>query len=336
MTFQMERSMIGKKKRGRDMKVCDMHCDTIMALYEKKNQETLRENHCHIDLKRMREADYLLQTFAVFVAVKDHSNPLQTCLDGIDLFYRQMAENSEWMTPVTTVKEAEENKKQGKMSALLSVEEGAVCLGDMAVLRMLYRLGVRMLTLTWNHENELGYPHCFHGDPAFGLKETGIAFVEEMERIGMIIDVSHLSDEGFYDVLRHTKKPFVASHSNARSICSHTRNMTDDMIRSLAQRGGVMGLNFYAAFTCNPNCDGTVFGTMDGLIAHIRHIIQVGGTECIGLGSDFDGIGTNMEMKDCSYMPRLADALAKAGFQADTIEKIFYKNTLRVMKEILG
>ena len=97
-----------------------------------------------------------------------------------------------------------------------------------------------------------------------------------------------------------------------------------------------MGLNFYALFTNLPDKNGSVYGTLDGLIEHIQHIIQVGGTDCIGLGSDFDGIGTNMEMKDCSYMPLLAHALAKAGFQADTIEKIFYKNTLRVMKEILG
>lgn len=321
------------------MKVCDMHCDTIMALYEKQRDERgegLWENRCHIDGKRMRAADYLLQTFAVFVSTKDHKNPLKTCLDGIDLFYREMEKNREWIRPVTTVGEMEENEKQGKMSGLLSVEEGAVCLGDPAVLRMLYRLGVRMLTLTWNHENELGYPHGFCGEAPCGLKEMGVVFVEEMERMGMIIDVSHLSDAGFYDVLRHTRKPFVASHSNARAVCAHSRNMTDDMIRRLAERGGVMGLNFYAPFTCSPNGDGTVFGTVDGLIAHIRHIIQVGGTDCIGLGSDFDGIGTNMEMKDCSHMPKLADALEKAGFRSDTIEKLFYKNTLRVMREILG
>lgn len=320
------------------MFVCDMHCDTIMELYkkEKNGKETLLSNHCHIDLMRMKQANYLLQTFAIFVSMEEHADPLKACLEGIDLFYRQIKQYEKQISLITTVEEIEKNQALGKLSALLSVEEGAVCLGDLAILRDLYRLGVRMMTLTWNYENELGYPHSCSKDGSYGLKEKGIEFVQEMERMGMIIDVSHLSDDGFYDVLRYTKKPFVASHSNARAICPHSRNMTDEMIRKLAERGGVMGLNFHALFTNLPDQNGKVYGTLHGLIEHIRHIIQVGGTDCIGLGSDFDGIGTNMEMKDCSYMPVLEHALVKAGFQADTIEKIFYKNTLRVMKEILS
>ncbi len=321
------------------MKVCDMHCDTVMALRQQRQEgekAELLKNSGHVDLLRMRQGGYLLQTFAVFVALEAGENPLQICLEGIDFFYEQMERYRDTIRPVISMEQVSQNEAAGLMSALLSVEEGQVCLGDPAVLRMLYRLGVRMMTLTWNHENQLGYPHGFSGKGNCGLKEMGVQFVEEMERLGMIIDVSHLSDEGFYDVLKHTKKPFVASHSNARSICPHSRNLTDAMIRSLAERGGVMGLNFYAPFTDSPGPDGRVFGTMEGLIRHVKHIIQVGGADCIGLGSDFDGIGTNMEMKDCSYMPRLADALLKAGFQADTVEKIFYKNTIRVMKEILG
>ena len=274
-----------------------MHCDTIMELY-KKGKETLLSNHCHIDLMRMKKADYLLQTFAIFVSTEEHENPLKTCLEGIDLFYRQMEQNKEHIAVVTTVDEIEKNQQLGKISALLSVEEGAVCGGSLAVLRNLYRLGVRMMTLTWNYENELGYPHSYQKGTKCGLKEKGIEFVHEMEQMGMIIDVSHLSDEGFYDVLQYTKRPFVASHSNARAVCPHSRNLTDDMIRKLADRGGVMGLKFYALFTNLPDKNGSVYGTLDGLIEHIQHIIQVGGTDCIGLGSDFDGIGTNMEMKE--------------------------------------
>ena len=144
------------------------------------------------------------------------------------------------------------------MSALMTVEEGAVCQGEISRLRALYERGVRMLTLTWNFKNELGYPNVRmpeNSQPTFipdlktpntkdGLTKTGIAFVEEMERLGMIIDTSHLSDAGFYDVLKYTKKPFVASHSNARTISASVRNLTDDMIRRLSERGGVTGLNF--------------------------------------------------------------------------------------------
>ena len=144
------------------------------------------------------------------------------------------------------------------MSALLTIEEGGVCQGELGFLRNFYRLGVRMMTLTWNYPNELAFPNkremqengCSRlvADTENGLTETGVRFVREMERLGMIIDISHLNDAGIWDVFRHTKKPFVASHSNARAVASHARNLTDEMIRALAERGGVVGINYYSCF----------------------------------------------------------------------------------------
>lgn len=199
-----------------------------------------------------------------------------------------------------------------------------------------------MMTLTWNFPNALGYPslNAERYDPytpntSEGLTEKGIEFVQEMERLGMIVDVSHLSDAGFYDVLHYTQKPFVASHSNAREVCRHVRNLTDDMIRKLSERGGVTGLNFCMDFLREPSEKGS-YAALADIVNHARHIADVGGVECVGLGSDFDGIPCNAEISGADQMPRLADAFQKKGFHESEIDRILYGNVFRLYQEILG
>lgn len=327
------------------MKIVDMHCDTIGEIFYRKNQgETicLEDNGLHIDLKRMREGDYLLQNFALFVHLKRVEDPFAYCMRMLDCFYEQIEQYPDAIGVVRTYQDIEENQKKGKMSALLTIEEGGVCRGDLALLRDFYRLGVRMMTMTWNFENELAYPNRMDlktgkaiPETENGLKEKGIAFIEEMERLGMIVDVSHMGDAGIYDVLRHAKKPFVASHSNARAVCSHPRNLTDDMIRAIAERGGVIGMNFCASFLDEKEDEKQCFGSVERLIAHMRHMKQVGGIDCIGLGTDFDGIGSNIEILGAGKMPVLVREMEKAGFSTEEIEKICYKNVLRLYKELL-
>ncbi len=334
------------------MKIIDMHCDTIFEIA--KQNSNLRENQLHIDLKKLKEADYLLQNFALYVPLKEldknynditpsDKNPLKDVLTLADWYYRELEANEHWINPVYTYEDIEKNAKAGKISALLTIEEGGVCLGSLSVLRMLHRLGVRMMTLTWNFPNEIGYPNFNlneNGKPSLtnfnakdGLTETGLAFLDEMEHLGIIIDVSHLSDAGFYDVYNHTKKPFVASHSNSRSVCGAARNLTDDMIRKLSERGGVTGLNFCADFLTLPTKGQENPGTMEAIVNHAKHIVNVGGIECLGLGSDFDGIKTNKEIPNASYMPQLYEAMKMAGFTETELEKIFYKNVLRVYQD---
>lgn len=154
-----------------------------------------------------------------------------------------------------------------------------------------------------------------------------------MERLGIIIDVSHLSDAGFYDVYHHTTKPFVASHSNARQVCGVARNMSDDMILKLASRGGVMGINFCSDFLTTEGTHQTSY--IKDMVQHILYIKNLAGIDCIGLGSDFDGIGSKLEMKDASGYQMLYGALIEAGLSIEEIEKIFYKNVLRVYKAVL-
>ena len=237
------------------MKVVDMHCDTLYEM--EKNHLSLSENNLNIDLKKMEEGDYLLQNFAIFTELKKTADPVDHVMKCIDYFYQEMRKNKDKIQPVTTYDEIMENTHNGVMSALLTIEEGAVIHEDLSYLRNYYRLGVRMVALSWNHVNGLTYPNFDMNDDTYGyhtyddvhgLTDAGKAYIKEMEDLGMIIDVSHMSDRCFYDVLDVVKKPFVASHSNARAVCPHARNMSDDMILKLAHRGGVMGLNYAAGF----------------------------------------------------------------------------------------
>ena len=204
------------------------------------------------------------------------------------------------------------------------------------MVRSLYQLGVRMLTLTWNFENEIGYPNTIvktkDYDPSknYGLKPEGIEIVREMNRVGMIVDVSHLNDDGFWDVVKYCDGPFVASHSNARAVCDHTRNMTDDMIRALADKGGVMGLNFCGDFL---NPDGK--SRVADMVRHAKHIMNVGGIDVLGLGTDYDGIDGDLELDHCDKMQLLAQEMERQGFKTSEIEAIFHGNVLRLYKEVL-
>lgn len=349
------------------MKYVDMHCDTLYKMLQRKKQGenfSLAENEGHVDLEKLKRGNALLQNFAMFVDWKKCDNPKDEVLRMVDLFYAEMEKHRDCILPVRTYAEIVENERNGKMSALLTIEEGAACLGDLDNLELFYDLGVRMMTLTWNYPNEIGFPNlpksfggmqkditegdgteCQEGQmPAFdhktpdtehGLTSFGLQVVERMEELGMIVDVSHLSDAGFYDVLRATKKPFVASHSNARAISPWVRNLTDDMLRSLADRGGVAGLNFCADFLTEVELGTYNPGTMEAIITHARHMVNVGGSECLGIGSDFDGIDTNEGIPDYSYMPKLEEAFNRAGFRESECDKIFRDNVLRVYREIL-
>ncbi|MCF0114284.1 MAG: membrane dipeptidase [Erysipelotrichaceae bacterium] len=328
------------------MKVIDMHCDTISILYHRP-ELNLRDNDLNISINKMLQGDYLAQCFAMFIPLKSTNNAFETCNEMMDVYFREIEKNKDLINYALTGTEIEENLKKGKMSSILTIEEGGTTKGNLAFLHTFYRLGVRMMTLTWNFENELGYPNVHAVKPdgskdttipeERGLTPTGIEIIKEMEKIGMIIDVSHLSDGGFWDVINHTTKPFVASHSNARSVCNHVRNMSDDMILALAKRGGVMGINYFADFLEVPPADKTGFmSTVDNMVKHINYIKNLAGIDVIGLGSDFDGISQNLEMKDCSMLSMLENRLKEEGYTTEEIEKIFYKNVLRVFKEVLG
>ncbi|MCM1056551.1 MAG: dipeptidase [Firmicutes bacterium] len=364
------------------MRVVDMHCDTVSRLFdlaENGKQESLRENTGHLDLLRMRQGGYLLQNFALFVELEQCGDPWEAVCKLYERYRAELEKNSDLIGPVLRFEDIAANETAGKLSAMLTVEEGAVCKGELDKLRKLYDMGVRMLTLTWNFPNELGHPNhdralgakarefrkklreckqeysresaeyqslqaqaapvveAFLHTPNVteGLTERGREFVAEMESLGMIPDVSHLSDAGFYDVLEVTKKPFVASHSNARAVCPNVRNMTDDMIRKLAERGGVMGLNYCADFLEERPVGERNPGTIGAIVRQAKHITDVGGIRVLGLGSDFDGIDTHEELPGAESMGKLWEAMKAAGFTESQLDLIFSGNVLRVYGDTL-
>lgn len=324
------------------MKIADMHCDTVYMLLKKRREgeaASLLENTLHMDLQKMKQGDYLLQNFAMFVHQNETDKLYDECKAEYAVFADEMENNKELISQVLSYRDIEKNMAEGRISALLTVEEGEVCQGEIKKLEELYRLGVRMMTLVWNYDNSLstsasGYtppaPRKYSGNRP-GLTETGMEFVQRMEELGMIPDVSHMSDAGIEDMLRITEKPFVASHSNARSLCPHQRNLTDDFLKRMGNKGCVIGVNFFSRFLKK---DGE-FTENQWIADHILYMINAAGSESVGLGSDFDGIECGLEMKNCSGMQNLADVLSGRGMSDEQIERVFYKNVLRLYREIL-
>lgn len=328
------------------MKIIDMHCDTIMALMG--NEKSLRSSDNMIDVEKLEKGDYLLQCFAMFVPYvsKTESNysPFEMCNKMIDRYYQELEINADKIKPVYCYQDILNNIENGVMSSLLTIEEGGVCLGNIEFLRNFYRLGVRMMTLTWNFKNEIGCPNIDYfsitkeeirkNGPTIntkdGLTKFGIEVVREMNKLGMIIDCSHLSDKGFYDCIKYSTKPIVCSHSNSRSVCNHPRNLTDDMLFKLKENGGVTGINYCHDFIKEDKSTATV----KDVVKHIDYIKNLIGIDYIGLGSDFDGIGnSDIELKNAEMMNLLIDELIESGYTDEEIDKICYKNVLRVFKE---
>lgn len=311
----------------------DLHCDTILECHLSGGKRELYKNDLCVDIEKMKKAGSLAQIFALYVDMKGGVPPMQNCQDMLDLFYNELDKNKDTVAFAACYEDIEKNKIEGKMSAMLSIEEGAAINGSIANLRNFYRLGVRLMTLLWNYPNQLGYPNFQYEHKDKGLTEFGIEVVEEMNKLGMLIDVSHLSDRGFYDVARLSNQPFVASHSNSRVCTLHERNLTDDMIKLLAEKGGIMGVNI-ESFFLNEG-EPTTISTVEDMVRHLKHIRNVGGIDVMAIGTDFDGTMHSSEIANIGEMEKLSAALKQNQFNEEEIERIYYKNALRVIKEVL-
>ena len=323
--------------------IFDLHCDTLLGIYHAKrrgNPFSFQSSSLQIDEEKLKKGGYFAQCFAAFVPVSEE-NPYALCKELIDT-YDAVLSSSKLLSPVLKFSDFAKNKKAGKISSMLTMEDAAPIGTSFENLREFYRRGVRMIGLTWNYPNAVGYPNykgftlgqkpdLFTPEIEHGLTEFGIALVEEMNSLGIVIDVSHLSDKGFYDVIQRSKKPIMASHSNARGVCRNVRNLSDDMLKNLAENGGVLGINYANGFLCEEEERGRQ--TIPFVIEHINYIKRKIGVEHIALGSDFDGIDPNISLADASYLPLLIKELEKAGFTAKEIEGIAYQNALRVFKE---
>lgn len=306
----------------------DLHCDTVMRMANE--DENLRKNDFHIDLEKLRKSQSMTQFFAMFIDLQKVDSAYDVCKQYISKYQLELEKNKDLIVNVTNYDGIMKAQEAHMLSGLMTIEEGGCIEGSLEKLEEFYNLGVRAITLTWNYENEIGYPNHKYKYKDKGLKPFGIEAIKRMNDLGILIDVSHLSDGGFYDCIRYSTKPIIATHSNARACHDHSRNLTDDMILALKANGGIMGMNFASRFL-----DGSDLSKVESIVDHIVYIKDLAGIDIIAMGSDFDGIGCELEIKDMSYMYLLVDALKERGFTSEEIDKIFYKNALRLIKEVL-
>ena len=306
----------------------DLHCDTIMQLLDHPDSGDLYRNTWKIDIEKLQKAHSKVQDFALFINLGETNDPYGRYEEMRNLCTSQIHLYGEHIQHVLSYQDVESVYKSGKIGALMSIEEGGVLGGDLDKLKQAYQDGVRLITLTWNYPNGLGEPHC--GEQHKKLTPKGIEFVEAMQDLGIIVDCSHLNDAGTEQLGDILDVPFVASHSNAREVTAHTRNLPDNLIKLIANKGGVIGLNFAQAFLgISP------MSRIEDIVKHGLYLINKGGEDVIALGTDFDGIKPNTEIKDTSEMYRLYDAFKEAGLSVEQCEKLFWKNADRLLKEIL-
>ena len=316
------------------MRLIDMHCDTFWLMMRMQGLSLQKNDFC-IDIEKMKAAGSMAQFFASFIHMSEFEGgnaveeAYQHALDMIAYGKAELAKCSDSIAIARNYDELIANRDNGKMSAILTVEEGGIINGKMEYLEELYRQGIRLITLTWNHENCIGFPNSREQKMMEqGLKPFGNEVVKRMNELGIIIDVSHLSDGGFWDVIKHSTKPVVTSHSNARALCNHPRNLTDEMIKALAEKGGVAGVNFYPYFLHESG-----EATVEDIAEHLWHMFQVGGEDVVAIGTDFDGFDEGeLDITHMGEMSLVYDAIMKRGFTHRQMEKILSGNILRVLR----
>ena len=353
----------------------DTHIDTAQRVLIGHVDLAKRLPDGQVDIPRLKEGGMNAPFFALWVPTYyKGAEAVRRTLDLRDAMQGVFDRYPDQIEMATTAGDLERIVKSGKIAAVLTLEGGHQIDDDLAVLRMYQRMGIRAMTLT--HFRNNNWADSSTDKPQHnGLTEFGKQVVREMNRIGMIVDVSHVSDKTFYDALAVTTKPVIASHSSVRSIAEIPRNMTDDMLKALARNGGVVGINFGAGFVNpkdaratmaninskaaeEPNLTGKALddyaakeyerdqgppshpsaATIDDVVANIDHVAKVAGIDHVGIGTDFDGISNDVPkgLEDASKMPALAAALRKKGYSEADVEKVMGGNFLRVMRQVIG
>ena len=348
----------------------DSHIDTAQRVLMDNEDLTRRTGRGHVDLPRLREGGVRAPFFALWVPTYYHgAEAVRRTFDLREAMQRFVDAHPDQIELAAGAGEIERIVKSGKIAAVLTAEGGHQIDNDLAVLRQYRRMGIMAMTLSHFRNND--WADSSTDKPAHnGLTDFGKEVVREMNRIGMIVDVSHVSDKTFYDTLAVSTKPVILSHSSCRALSEVPRNVTDDMLRALAKNGGVIGINFgegfvnqkdaaglmqaintiaaapeltgkalddYAAKEFHDEKPAKVFATLDDAVAHIDHAVKIAGIDHVGIGSDFDGIsGPPNGLEDISKMTQLVAALLKKGYSDEDLKKIMGGNTLRVIRAVVG
>jgi membrane dipeptidase len=364
-----------------DAIVADTHNDVLLRAMEGEDI-SVETRVGHSDLARLKKGGVDIQVFAVWVdPIAFEKKPFKRAKDMIDTLYSIARRNSDKIAVVRNSAEIEKAIAEGKICAVIGVEGGHAIENSIEKLEELYKLGVRYLGLTWNNSTDWAssaFDETTNPDKVkiTGLSEFGKKVVEKMNELGMIVDVSHLGEKAFWDVVKVTKKPIIASHSSVYKLCPHYRNLKDEQIKAIAQTGGVVFVNFYAEYidsTFNTKRkkleekykaqfdsirvlyehDQNAYRRarrqlmqkiaeelrppLDVLIDHIDYIAKLVGVDHVGIGSDFDGISiTPLEMDDVTFLPNITKKLLERGYSTDDVKKILGGNFLRVFKQVCG
>lgn len=339
-------------KLHRDAIVVDTHNDITSAItdegFDLGARDTSGKNQT--DIPRMKEGGLDAEFFAIYVAAKyaKDGGSARRAMEMIDGVYEQVRRHPESMELAFTVADIRRIHQSGKVAALMGIEGGHAIEDSLAALRSFYRLGVRYMTLTHTNSNSWADSSGGVGNPATkqhgGLSEFGKSVVHEMNRLGMMVDISHVADETFWDCIEVSQAPLIASHSSARALTNVPRNLNDEMLRALAKKGGVVMINFFNGFinTDYAKSDqpapskAAETATLEMLMQHFEHCIKIAGIDHVGIGSDFDGVDGKLPpgMEDVSKLPTITYELLKRGHSENDVRKVLGENLLRVMSEV--
>lgn len=374
-TGDQEARLLREVELHRRAMVVDTHADTLQRVLMSGIDLGKKLDSGHLDIPRMKEGGLDAEFFAIWVD-SPYRGPaaVKRALQLVDSMYAVLQEHPDQIALAVNRSDIERLHSQGKLAALIGIEGGHAIDGDLGVLRMFHRLGVRYMTLTWANTN--AFADSSGDEPQWnGLNDLGRRVVAEMNRIGMIVDISHVSDKTFWDVMDVTTKPVIASHSCARALQNVPRNLSDEMLKAVARNGGVVGINFYSSFLSPAYTERThrahssfpsvseLMKRFNGdpdrvaleryrfaqtpslaepppfkvLIDHIDHVARVAGVDHVGLGSDFDGMDSlPAGLRDVRDLPKITQALLRRGYKEEEVRKILGENFLRVLKEVTG
>ncbi|MBQ1264522.1 MAG: dipeptidase [Oscillospiraceae bacterium] len=305
----------------KDLRIFDGHCDTAVRIFQ--HRQPLLQNDGHVSLEKAKPLGAWAQFFA-FCTCDGFSQgqPHEQFLQAMRYFREQSASNANRIAICKSARDAETALADGKCAAFLSVEGAEAVKCDLSLLEDAYEMGVRMIAPTWNNANELS-GSCVTGE---GLTEKGKDFCKRAQRLGMIVDVSHLSERGFWDLCDLAEKPIAASHSNARAVCDHVRNLTDDQFRAICDLGGTAGINLYEPFLTEGKA------TLDDVYRHIDHFASLGGIEHVAIGADLDGCELLPQgFADVGSYKVLAQYLQDRGYTDADLSQLFFDSLWEVL-----
>ncbi len=300
------------------MKYFDLHCDTISECYNEK--KSLYDGDQQVSLLRGRKYAPWVQCFAIWIPDEKRGKAALDYFDAVLLkLQREIQLHSDLIMLCKTAEDFKAAEQQKKIGAVLTAEGGAAAAGSLERLKYMADCGVKVMTLTWNSSCEFGDGAGV--DPSNGLTDFGKRAVAEMERLNIVIDISHASDKLFSDVCDSTRKPFIATHSNSRKLCSHRRNLTDGQFGFIRERGGLVGINFVPEFLNNSGKAGP-----EDILRHIEHFLSLGGEKCVAIGSDFDGTDLPKGITGIESVENVAELMLRHNYNETLVDSILFDN----------